>query len=464
MGICKVIYGGVSMTSPMIGLVSDRLEQLPIMGRSPFVIVGTLFSGLGIVWCKVASVEKHPYFFFVASLVWMFGEGLADTTTETIVPDLVPSSQYDLAGAVRSIMYISGGLTGLTALLFLPNTRYDWLYVAYFLQAGLVGLATVIVTMQINAGRSRSEAEWSERHEAQEERETAQTSPADASQNTGASASSSEVPAGEQNVSTSGSWTIGTYFYQSYIVPIRYPGDFPPAMLSLFFLSCGMAPLFFTLLGVRDMVGLEGNAQQFHFSGISMAFFIGAVVSSFGATLANLAAGPAQQDQQPTVAEPAESAEVSTPRLARAANPVPIPSSAGDSRWLVLVGSGLFYSMAVALFPTVSLPSTLQMRLIVYYMLSVGLGLAFGCAYSIIQVLTWVLLPADADVANAMGFVTVVKVVGLGVSNIAAGLILDFFQTPDHHASIVGWAIMGWCSAAAALASVRIQWNLYKGR
>jgi len=55
------------------------------------------------------------------------------------------------------------------------------------------------------------------------------------------------------------------------------------------------------------------------------------------------------------------------------------------------------------------------------------MGATFGSVYSRFQDCTWQLLPPQADVANAMGFATMCKLLGAGVGNFIAGVILSYF-------------------------------------
>merc|ERR1719281_1686701 len=93
--------------------------------------MGVSVSGLGIYGASVASSVKDTKLHLVATVLWMLGEAMADTTTETLIPELLPEEQYDLGSAVRSILFLGGGLTGYLVLMLFSSARYDWLYTAY---------------------------------------------------------------------------------------------------------------------------------------------------------------------------------------------------------------------------------------------------------------------------------------------------------------------------------------------
>merc|ERR1719265_754478 len=71
--------------------------------------------------------------FMIGITVWRFGEALNDVTTEALVPELVPHSQWQLASAIKSLMFLMGGLFGYMLLLLLPEIHYSWLYYAYLI-------------------------------------------------------------------------------------------------------------------------------------------------------------------------------------------------------------------------------------------------------------------------------------------------------------------------------------------
>merc|ERR1719456_539782 len=68
---------------------------------------------------------------------------------------------------------------------------------------------------------------------------------------------------------------------EAYLGPMRYQGGYPVACLCLLLFSLGVGPIFFTMLVVRDIVGIEETStQQLHFGGISILFLICAAISS----------------------------------------------------------------------------------------------------------------------------------------------------------------------------------------
>merc|ERR1719361_2866016 len=79
--------------------------------------------------------------------------------------------------------------------------------------------------------------------------------------------------------------------------------------------------------------------------------------------------------------------------------------------------------------PYVRLPPTLAGRAGSFYVISALLGASFGSVFSRFQDCNWQLLPPQIETANAMGFSTMWKLLGAGLGNFIAGLVLDVFQT-----------------------------------
>ena len=96
-------------------------------GRQFFVLA------LGVYGCIVAAQLGTPHWYLVATVLWMLGETMVDMTTETLVPELVPRSQFDLAGSTRALSFLLGALSGYAALIVFRNFHYSWLHYGYLI-------------------------------------------------------------------------------------------------------------------------------------------------------------------------------------------------------------------------------------------------------------------------------------------------------------------------------------------
>merc|ERR1719253_1916574 len=83
--------------------------------------------------------------------------------------------------------------------------------------------------------------------------------------------------------------------------------------------------------------------------------------------------------------------------------------------------------------PFVQFAPTVSQRFDWFYPLVVIFGATFGLGYSRFQDATWRLLPANCDMANAMGFNVMARNFGLGVGNFFFGALLEEFKVYYTH-------------------------------
>lgn len=241
MGIMKLIYGGSMCLNPFFGLLSDRMASYSGGGRSPFLLIGVAVSGIGIYAAMTASDSGDVSWYCCSTCLWMLGEAMADITTETIAPELLPASQYDMASAVRSIHHILGCLVGYVVLIVAAagGIPWRWLYVAYFAVMLLCGLPIIVYIAKVRPRR---------------------------------------VLQSRQTI------TQGPYLaaiVEAYMAPTRLKGGFPRACLCMLIFSLGTGPMFFTLLMIRDLVGIRDEKElQMQFSLVSIVFLLSATITA----------------------------------------------------------------------------------------------------------------------------------------------------------------------------------------
>mmetsp|Transcript_14758 Transcript_14758/g.26590 ORF Transcript_14758/g.26590 Transcript_14758/m.26590 type:complete len:685 (-) Transcript_14758:53-2107(-) len=413
MGCAKLIYGATILTNPILGLVGDRAVLLSHgIGRRLFVRIGVALAGLGILICMIAAVIEYFYTFMFGIFVWRMGEAINDVTTEALVPELVPAEQFQIASAVKAAMFLFGGLFGYLLLILAARIHYSWLYYAY-LCGMIVTCIPVLILLDNDAPRVPSSSNRRQEH------------------------------------------SFSTEMVEAYLAPARAEGGFPRACLAVFIFSLGTAPMFFLLLIVRDVVGIKDPvALQEHFSGSSIMFFVSAALA---AVLSG--AGP----PRPPSANP------SAQRLATQE-----PEAAEDSH---LIKSIVRMAISVTTFallcfgiPYVALLPQRQARLIIFYVTAAVFGYTFGLSFSQFQGITWQLLPPGIDLANAMGFNVMSRLLGLGVGNFIAGLILDFFYVDtgddalDDFSSggygFIGYVTMCTASGIATLIAAALSYSI----
>lgn len=401
MGSAKLIYGLSILLNPMFGLVGDQVAVVSHWsGRRIFVLGGVTVGGLGIYGCVVAAHISSVGWYMAATVLWMLGEAMTDVTTETLVPELLPRSQYEISSAIRSLNFLIGGLSGYSALVILRHLHYSWLYYGYLVVMIFCAFLTLCF---MRTGELQ------------------------------APSANGKRPTEELSMSA--------LVVKAYYVPAHYAGGFPRACLSLFVFSLGSAPMFFLLLMVRDVIGItEQVTQQKHFGVISMMFFIMAAAASLlgAATAASPQAeahrGLEESAVQPRAMQPTETKEVV------------------EHRWRLMVLSTIAFGAVCIVIPLARLPATVFHRMLSFYVIASCLGLAFGSVYARFQECTWSLLPAGVDVANAMGYAAMCKLAGVGIGNFLAGIILDVYSMSvdgSERVQIPGYVFM--CSFCAAV-------------
>lgn len=380
MGIVKLLYGASILLNPLFGLLGDKAAMMSHgLGRRIFVRAGIILAALGIFICYYAAAHGMFKVFLFGILVWRLGEGLNDVTTEAICPEMLPPEQFQLSSSIRAAMFLVGGFVGYVAVMALAHVHYSWLYHGYLVMMLLCGLPALAL-MSDDEGVART-----------------------------ARLSEARRP-------------LMASVLDAYRKPAQYAGGFPFACLSIFLFSCGSAPMFFLLLMLRDLVGIKDSIEvQMQFSLVSITFFLSAAVA---AVLNMMLASGRGNPEEVSGGQPLVATEV---------------------RWrsFQMTAASVFsFGLVVAMIPFLVLLETIEARRGAFYVLSALMGATFGSVYSRFQDCTWQLLPSNVETATAMGFSTMCKLLGAGLGNFGAGVILEFFQSRgfSHHGMPVGAA------------------------
>eukprot|EP00450_Noctiluca_scintillans_P040225 CAMPEP_0194479668 /NCGR_PEP_ID=MMETSP0253-20130528/2714_1 /TAXON_ID=2966 /ORGANISM="Noctiluca scintillans" /LENGTH=580 /DNA_ID=CAMNT_0039318933 /DNA_START=46 /DNA_END=1788 /DNA_ORIENTATION=- len=355
MGIAKLIYSGTILLNPLFGIFGDvAAGSNQKVGRRVYIFGGMTLCGLGCFGCIISHIYDMSYTMLISVAVWRIGEAMNDVTTEALVPEMVPPSQYQQASSVKAALFFLGACCGYVLMFLL--TRVDFV-IFYFIYLGAMLFFTIppLVILSQDAfltGRRRC----------------------------------AEAPVG------TGTTTWKHALWHAYVLPASYAGGFPRACLATFLFTLGMSPMFFQLLIVRDIVGIsDPKAQQQISSTACLLFF----VSSAVCTVLNAVC---QSREQPR---------------------------ADRSRTFLRVIIGV--SVASMLIPFTVTPPTIAWRVTFLEFVSCLYGGLFGIVYTRFQDLTWELLPSDARWANAMGFNTMMRNLGIGLGSFMSGLVLNFF-------------------------------------
>lgn len=421
MGTAKLIYGLSILLNPIFGLLGDHMAVMSHWsGRRLFLLVGVGSGGLGIYGCLVAASTDNVEWYMAATVLWMLGEAMADVTTETLVPELLPKSQYEISSNIRALNFLLGGLAGYVCLIVFRHISYDWLYYGYL----LVMIACAFLTLCfINKGGAKNV----------------------------------QVAGTSEHRDDKANLSFKALVIQAYCAPCAYEGGFPRACLCLFIFSLGSAPMFFLLLMVRDVVGVPGQADlQLHFSCISIAFFVSAAAASILGAMIGTPSGnagdatsehPVEQGSVGVVEGGADQA-CGPPEAGAAGRATARPWESRETvimRWRLMVASTVLFGLVVLMIPTAALVTSLTWRIVYFYIIGSAFGFSFGSVYARFQECTWSVLPPDVDIANAMGFAAMCKLAGVGIGNFVVGFILDAFSEgpeQDHHYQLIGYVIM----------------------
>jgi len=404
MGIAKLIYGLSILMTPIFGLLGDRLACVShALGRRLFVRIGIIVAAIGIFLCHWSAQTAprrpgHFSIFMAGILIWRLGEGLNDVTTEAICPEMLPSEQYEISSAIRASMFLVGGLGGYVMVMLLVTWPYYWLYQGYLIMMFLCGIPPLLVI-------------------------------------------SRDIPKSNTRGASRTGQSFISSIIEAYVKPSQYEGGFPCACFCIFLFSCGSAPMFFLLLMLRDLVGINEQVRlQRHFSLISIDFFLSAAV----AAVLNALVSP----KKPPTTRVTESADIRV------------------TSFRLTAFATLSFGVVCVLMPFVHFFPHEGDRAKAFYVLASGLGATFGSVYARFQDCTWQLLPPKIEFANAMGFSTMWKLLGAGLGNFIAGLVLDLFQSDKplpldivntRQTNLVGYKIGGYmavCWGSAVLAFI----------
>lgn len=238
MGLAKLVYGVTILANPLFGLIGDRAISLSHgVGRRLFLRAGMILAALGICGCFIADLHRYFYCFVFGILLWRIGDALTDVTTEALVPELLPNSQYKAASIAKATQFLLGSIFGFVTLIFMRDFKYTWLYWAYAL-----GMLVFSIPSQVLL--------WD-----------------DSPLMNGHSSNRSSKPFLET-------------LEQAYFAPAQLSGWFPRACLAITSFSFGTSPMFFLLLMLRDLVGSTNPDQlNIDFSTCSIIFFVSAAVA-----------------------------------------------------------------------------------------------------------------------------------------------------------------------------------------
>jgi hypothetical protein len=213
---------------------------------------------------------------------------------------------------------------------------------------------------------------------------------------------------------------------KAYIAPAYIDGYFPQLCLAISIFSLGTSPMFFLLLMIRDLVGTSDPVQLQHiFSAGSIAFFISAAVATVVGGLLDKA--QRTDKSRKSINVDSHDSLLQDPHIL-------------ISRLQCVSRVGISYAIVAALLPLVCIFEAQSARIWAFYVCALLLGHTFGAGFARFQDITWQLIPAGVDVANAMGFNIMCRLFGVGIGNFIAGALLEFFKfSEEAHLHSTKW-------------------------
>lgn len=368
MGVAKLIYGGTMLLNPVLGLFGDFLvlhSHGP--GRRIFLRFGVLTAACGILICMMSDAGHNFYWFMFGILTWRLGETMNDVTMEALAPEMVPSQQYAMASSVKGALFLLGGVLGYVMLMFTVQLHFSWLYGAYLVMMLVSSMPALFLLRENSSIRPSNQS---------------------------------------RRLKTKPGFDYLTY---AYLAPARIQGGFPLASLSVFIFALGTAPMFFLLLMVRDLVGVQSQViQQREFSYLSVTFFLFSVVAAvFSGDGGNL---PGRDG-----------------RIHHNTEESPLHVRAKK----LIIAVVTFGILAIAIPFMTAIPKP-ELRMVYFFAVAIGFGFCFGAAYVRFQDITWQLVPENSEWANTMGFNVMCRNAGVGLGNFLAGIILNMFATEGY--------------------------------
>lgn len=385
MGIAKLIYGVTVLMNPMFGLIGDMLAEVcQGAARRLWILLGITLSAFGIMICLWAGPKHYFCYYMLGITIWRTGESLNDVTTEAIVPELVPTSQFALASSIKAASFLMGGLLGYCLLFYMANVHYTWCYFAYLFAMFSCAIPSLLLL-------------------------------------------ENDKPAPVNLHRSSKSFSAN--MSAAYITPCSFEGGFPQISLAIFVMSCGTAPMFFFLLIIRDLLGVHNEvALQQDFAIGSVLFFLAAAAATIVDVTYGDRIGPVSRGNY---LDAAALSELSPRTRAESVTKAKTWEAEKRHRLKVLVIISIVYAVSVMLLPGVQLLKTIAGRFAWFYPLVVIFGGTFGLGYSRFQDATWRLLPYNCDMANAMGFNVMARNFGLGIGNFFFGALLEEFKVSN---------------------------------
>ena len=137
---------------PIIGIFSDRINT-KLGKRTPFIIVGTIFSIIFMMLLPYSDTTVNSTLFIISLAVTLISMAMYRSPAVALMPDLTPKPLRSKANAIINLMGAGGGIITLLLIAVLvpktenPNYFYVFLGVAILM---IVSLIVLLITISEN--------------------------------------------------------------------------------------------------------------------------------------------------------------------------------------------------------------------------------------------------------------------------------------------------------------------------
>ena len=151
---------------PLFGVLSDKVRT-PLGKRSPFIVVGTFFAVIFMIFIPIADNQSNIVFFLVSLGVVLIAMGSYRSPAVALMPDLTPKPLRSQANAVINLMGAAGAVLTLVMIKIFVKASDKPNYVPVYLSvATIMILAVVLLLITIKEKKLTSEIVQTEAEDA----------------------------------------------------------------------------------------------------------------------------------------------------------------------------------------------------------------------------------------------------------------------------------------------------------
>ena len=158
---------------PLFGFLSDRTNTR-FGKRTPYIVLGTIFSVIFMLLLPIASSQRNLLFFFTVLGLVLISMGTYRSPAVSLMPDLTPKRHRSNANAIINLIGTFGGIYTLAMIKFLtPKNVKNPNYTKIFVAVAVIMVVSIVILMLTINEKKLSEKIKKEDSDFAEETETA---------------------------------------------------------------------------------------------------------------------------------------------------------------------------------------------------------------------------------------------------------------------------------------------------